>query len=260
MNEPIRTASVSIPEVGGILSAADIVATGLSIARTQRSDGMIPWFDGGHCDPVEPRGSGHGPVGVRALRRGGACLPLGGRPPAPDGSWFNYYLGAGVKDQRLDTNVCAYLAAGAWHHYLITGDADLLAELWPSVERGLDFVLRWQGADGVVRWSVDDTGVLEGYALLTGSSSIYHSLRCGVAIAERLGKQRPDWSSRPAGSATRSPTTAARSPRRTSSPWTGTTHALGAMEGDAGRRRISEGWSTFVMEATACAASRPATG
>ena len=34
MNEPIRTASVSIPEVGGILSAADIVATGLSIART----------------------------------------------------------------------------------------------------------------------------------------------------------------------------------------------------------------------------------
>ena len=31
----------------------------------------------------------------------------------PDGSWFNYYQGDGVKDPRLDTNVCAYLAAGA---------------------------------------------------------------------------------------------------------------------------------------------------
>jgi hypothetical protein len=28
---------------------------------------------------------------------------------------------------------------------------------------------------------------------LTGSSSIYHALRCAVAIAEHLGKERPDW-------------------------------------------------------------------
>ena len=52
----------------------------------------------------------------------------------PDGSWFNYYQGAGVKDQRLDTNVCAYLAAGAWHHHLITGDVEFLGELWPTIE------------------------------------------------------------------------------------------------------------------------------
>ena len=53
----------------------------------------------------------------------------------PDGSWFNYYQGAGVKDPRLDTNVCAYLAAGAWHHHLITGDVEFLGELWPTIER-----------------------------------------------------------------------------------------------------------------------------
>jgi len=28
---------------------------------------------------------------------------------------------------------------------------------------------------------------------LTGSSSIYHSLRCAVAVAETLAKDRPDW-------------------------------------------------------------------
>ena len=35
--------------------------------------------------------------------------------------------------------------------------------------------------------------MLEEYALLTGSSSIYHSLRCAIACAERLGHERPDW-------------------------------------------------------------------
>ena len=61
------------------------------------------------------------------------------------------------------------------------------------MEKALDFVLRWQRPDGSVRWSLDPAGRPEGYALLTGSSSIYHSLRCGVAVAERLGKDRPDW-------------------------------------------------------------------
>ena len=111
-----------------------------------------------------------------------------------DGSWFNYYLATGIKDARLDTNVCAYLATGVYHHYLVTGEIDGLDDLWPVVERAIDFVLRWQRPDGTVVWSLDAAGrPEEEYALLTGSSSIYHSLRCAVAIAERLGKECPDW-------------------------------------------------------------------
>ena len=111
-----------------------------------------------------------------------------------DGSWFNYYLpGRAVKDPRLDTNVCAYLAAGAYHHHLVTGETELMSHLWSAIERAIDFVLRWQQPDGSIRWSLDGSGRAEGYALLTGSSSIYHSLRCAVAVAERLGKERPDW-------------------------------------------------------------------
>ena len=37
-----------------------------------------------------------------------------------------------------------------------------------------------------VRWSLDSAGRPEKYALLTGSSSIYHSLRCAIACAEEL--------------------------------------------------------------------------
>ena len=35
----------------GILTSADVLATGHAIAAVQRHDGQIPWFEGGHCDP-----------------------------------------------------------------------------------------------------------------------------------------------------------------------------------------------------------------
>ena len=39
----------------------------------------------------------------------------------PDGSWWNYYLPDGsVEEAKLDTNVCAYIATGVWHHWLCT--------------------------------------------------------------------------------------------------------------------------------------------
>ena len=59
----------------------------------QRPDGMIPWFEGGHCDPwnhVEA---------AMALDRGRARTTRPTRAyqwladtQLPDGSWFNYYL------------------------------------------------------------------------------------------------------------------------------------------------------------------------
>ena len=98
-----------------------------------------------------------------------------------------------MKDARLDTNVCAYVAAGVYHYLLATGDVDFAAAMWPTVERAVDFVLRYQLADGTVRWSLDAQGRPESYALLTGSSSIFHSLRCAVALAERLGVAKPQW-------------------------------------------------------------------
>ncbi|HXW35564.1 MAG TPA: hypothetical protein VEJ87_13380, partial [Acidimicrobiales bacterium] len=111
----------------------------------------------------------------------------------PEGAWFNYYLAEGVKDPRLDTNVCAYVATGAWHFFMSTGELEMLEELWPSVDRALEFVLRWQRPDGTIRWSIDPDGREGRFALLTGSSSIYHALRCGVACAEALGEERPGW-------------------------------------------------------------------
>jgi hypothetical protein len=239
----------SIPEVPGVLSASQVLATAESIAALQRPDGMIPWFPGGHCDPwnhVE---------GAMALTVSGMDDEADRAyqwlldTQLPDGSWFNYYLSSGVKDPRLDTNVCAYLATGAWHRYVSTGDLGALEKLWSAVEAGVDFVLRWQRVDGSIRWSLDPAGRREEYALLTGSSSIYHSLRCAIAIAERLGQERPDWelaAGRLAHAVAHAPEAFA--PKvEFAMDWYYPVLS-GAVTGGAARSQILDSWSTFVME------------
>ena len=53
-----------------------------SIAEVQLHDGMIPWFEGGHCDPWNHVEVGHGPQRGRLPQGGHARLPVAGRHPA----------------------------------------------------------------------------------------------------------------------------------------------------------------------------------
>jgi hypothetical protein len=155
---------------------------------------MIPWFAGGHADPWNhleaAMALGVGGA-VSQAERAFAWLQATQRE---DGSWHAYYLADGaVKEPRLDTNVCAYVATGVWHHFLVTGDRGFLEELWPVLEGAIEFVLRWQRPGGEVVWSVDPDGTPARFGLLTGSSSVYFSLRCAIACAFELGMERPDW-------------------------------------------------------------------
>lgn len=165
-----------------------------------------------------------------------------------DGSWFNYYLGERVKDTRLDTNVCAYVATGVYHYLLATGDVDFAASMWPHVERAIEFVLRWQLGDGTIRWSLDALGRPESYALLTGSSSIFHSLRCAVALAERLGHARPEWelAAGRLGHAVAHHPGAFAPKNEFAMDWYYPIFS-GALTGEAGAKRLSDGWERHVM-------------
>src|SRR3954447_6705477 len=111
----------------------------------------------------------------------------------PDGSWHQYYVEDGVEDDKFDLNVVAYVAAGVWHHWLLTEDRGFADTMWPVVEKAIDFVLELQQPRGEILGARHADGTPWPFALLTGSSSICHSLRCAIALAELLGHERPDW-------------------------------------------------------------------
>ena len=175
---------------GGYLVAETID----SIRAVQLQDGMIPWFRGGHADPWNHVESAMALTVGGALRDAERAYQWLRSTQRPDGSWHTYYLESGeVEEPRLDTNVCAYVATGVWHYFLVTKDLGFLEDLWTSVERAIDFVLRWQRPGGELTWSVDPDGRPAAYGLLTGSCSGYFSLRCAIACASELGRERPDW-------------------------------------------------------------------
>jgi hypothetical protein len=192
-NDGGRRTPAPLPEVPGVMSAAQVAQTVDAIASVQRPDGNIPWVDGGHTDPwnlVEAAMAldvGHA---FTAAERAYEWLR---RMQRPDGSWHAYYQGDDVKEHTLDTNVTCYVANGVWHHYLCTGDTGFLEEMFPVVERAIDFALDHQHPTGEIEWDADPARTEGKGALLTGSSSIYSSLRCAIASAERLGRERPDW-------------------------------------------------------------------
>jgi len=85
------------------------------------------------------------------------------------------------------------VATGVWHHWLLTGDRGFLESMWSVVEPAIDFVLDLQTPRGEILWARHEDGTPWSFALLTGSASICHSLRCAIAVAEEMGHERPDW-------------------------------------------------------------------
>ena len=178
----------------GVPTRNELHATAAWIASLQLPSGMIPWFSGGHCDPwnhVETA-MALDVMGFHSeARRGYEWLMATQRD---DGSWHNYYNNDGsIKESKIDSNVCAYVAAGVWHHWQCSDDLAAVERFWPMVERAMTFVLNMRRKDGTILWAKEVDTEPWSYALLTGSSSIRHSLHCAANVAALLGEPRPLW-------------------------------------------------------------------
>jgi hypothetical protein len=181
------------PEVRGVLDAAAVRATAESIARVQEPSGAIPWFPGGHTDPWDHIECAMA-LTVAGLRdEAYAAYDYLRRTQRPDGSWPSKVTDGVVEDASFETNQCAYIAVGVWHHLLVTGDLMFAARMWPTVRDALDLVTGFASDRGEIAWSVGADGRPRAEALLTGSSSTYHALRCGLALADRLDAPQPEW-------------------------------------------------------------------
>ena len=240
----------STPHLSGVLSAAEIEASAQSIADLQLPTGMIPWFVDGHCDPWN-----HVETAM--------ALDIAGMHDhaerayewlvdmqRPDGSWWNYYLPDGsVEEAKLDSNVCAYVATGVWHHWLCTWDRAFVDHLWPTVERAVDWVLGLRRADGTILWAINEHDRPWDYALLTGSASIAHALHCAAKLAALVNEPRPDW----AAVADRLAHVVATEPdafepkTRWAMDWYYPV-LTGALTGEAAKARLAVRWDEFCME------------
>lgn len=184
---------VLLPDIAEIVSATELTLTADHIVAWQLPNGMIPWFPGGHADAWNHVEAAMALDVMGKHAEASAAYQWLVRTQRHDGAWHQYYLADRVEQDKLDANCVAYVAAGIWHHYLITRDHKFLDAMWPVVEPAIEFVLDLQTPRGEILWARHADNTPWSFALLTGSSSMTHSMRCAVAIAEELGHERPSW-------------------------------------------------------------------
>lgn len=220
------------------------------LARIQKDTGEIPWSEGGKTDPWDHIEAAMGLCIGGYLQEARMAYQWLADRQLEDGSWHASYMNGKPLDRTRDTNLTAYIAVGAYHYYRITRDLAFLESLWPVICRAMGFVLSLQAPTGEIYWAKSPALMVDHMALLTGSSSIYMSLKCALAIAAILKEKRPDWETGKArlGHAIRDGYhlfNMAKS--RYSMDWFYPVLS-GAVTGEAARRRIDQHWKKFVVE------------
>ncbi|WUH93754.1 prenyltransferase [Streptomyces sp. NBC_00433] len=246
-----KTERLALP---GVLTAEQAARTVDAVLAVQRPDGAIPWFPGHHLDPWDHIEAAMALDAAGEHEAAGAAYDWLVRHQDADGGWFAAYQDgdpARPTDRSRESNFCAYLAVGAWHHYLSTGDDAFIERIWPTVVAAVEFVLALQQPGGQIGWkreAAEDGGAVVTDALLTGSSSVHQALRCALAIAEHREEPQPDWelATGALGHAIRRHPERFLDKSRYSMDWYYPVLS-GALRGPRALARIEEGWQRFVV-------------
>lgn len=126
MTSPERTERLVLE---GVLTAAQARQTVNGLLEIQRPDGAIPWFRGGHLDPWDHTEAAMALDAAGEHQAAEAAYRWLAANQLPDGSWYAAYADGEVQeptDLARESNFCAYIAVGVWHHYLATRDEPFL--------------------------------------------------------------------------------------------------------------------------------------
>jgi tetratricopeptide (TPR) repeat protein len=192
------TTDRGLPAVPGILSAEQVLATGRSIAAEQQASGAIGWPDG-HVDAWNHIECAMALTACGLREQARRAYEYLAQTQHPDGSWAVRAADGTDTEHTTEANHAAYVAVGVWHELQVTADVDFAAWMWPMVRGAIDFAIGLQTSRGEIIWRRLADGSPDSYALLTGNASMYQSLGCAIALAERLGEPQPDWELAAAG-------------------------------------------------------------
>ncbi len=236
-----------VPELPGVLTATEVLATGEHIAGLQEPGGAISWPDG-HTDAWDHIECAMA-LSVCGLS-GPARLAYGWLRDTQraDGSWPKRTEAGIVTDAAAESNQTAYVAVGTWHEYQLTGDTAFLAGMWPVVRRAMGFVLGLQRPRGEIVWKRSADGTPARFALLTGCASTYQSLVCAARLARVMGEPQPLWeqAARRLGHVVACHPGAFADKSRYSMDWYYPVLA-GPVRGQPARDRLEAGWAEFVV-------------
>src|ERR1700712_4152238 len=151
------------------------------IASHQQPSGEILWSSNGKSDPWDHVHAAMALSVHKQYGRAAAAYRFLARIQEANGAFAAERVGGFVTRGSHETNHAAYLATGLWHYYCATEDVDFLAELWPTVERAIDWVVELQLPHGAIAWA-QKKGKTWQAPLITGSSSIHGSLVCAQLI------------------------------------------------------------------------------
>lgn len=234
---------MTIPSVAGVVSADGVRRTAASIAAMQEPSGAVPWTPGEHVDVWNHLEAAMAMLVGGEVAAAERAIEWVATVQNPDGSWPMKIVAGEVEDARGESNMSAYLAVALWHHWLVRRDRGFVEQHWEPMRRGLDWVVSLQVPFGGVEWTPVDE-----FCLLAGNSSIHHSLRAGVAIAELLGSPQPEWelAAGRLGHAIRRHGELFADKSTFSMDWYYPVLG-GAVRGQAGFDRLERRWSDFVV-------------
>lgn len=239
----------------------DVYAIADLIASTQRKSGEIPWCDGQKTDPWDHVEAAMGLTIGGCFQEAQLAFEWLSIGQLPDGSWFSSYINGVPEDKTRESNMASYIAVGVFHYYLITGDKGFLNKMWDTVRRAIDFTIRLQAPGGEIYWAISPEDKIDPMALLTGSSSIYMSLKCAISISQILGHEIPEWSDslKKLGNAIRNmPYLFNMTKARFSMDWFYPV-LTGVITGIEAQKRIVRSWGKFIVkgQGVRCVSDQP---
>ncbi len=220
------------------------------IIRVQKQSGEIPWHIGGKTDPWDLVEAAMGLNIAGCHAKAEKAFDWLKNNQNRDGSWYSSYIDGKPMDRTRETNMTAYIATGMFQTWLIRKDIAFLEKLWPTLEKAINFSISLQTKRGEIYWAKSPKGVVDPMALLTGSSSVYMSLKTALAIASTLGKTIPPWeiACKNLGNAIKNRMHLFNISKSRYSMYWFYPVLSGALTGEAAARRIEKYWKKYVID------------